>query len=255
MIGQLDLFITAVPTDPLIGLSVELSDACKCGGTVALTGAGSGPHRASLHCASCGAHPGWLPRKACSFISKIIKEFGPLTAPIKIRAVRGSATIRDISPNAYRPLQPAIVECKLMRKHEAFPSNYYNSKNVSTPIMRTIDYAVIEPVGEGANQQQKVVAHFKESDSKLLVVTSTKYDAISLIAGSDETDDWGGTEIVLEPGKVPFQGKLVGSISIRPPRRPPPQRATAPQRAPGPTGAGPIAAVAEPDFDDELDEL
>ncbi len=140
-----------------------------------------------------------------------------------------------------------------MRKHDAFPSNYYNSKNVSTPIARTIDYVAVEAVGEGANQQQKPVAHFKESDSKLLVVTATKYDAISLIAGSDETDDWPGTQIVLEPGKVPFQGKLVDSISVRPPRRPAPQRATAPRRTPGPTS--PTAAVAEPDFEDELNEF
>ena len=49
-----------------------------------------------------------------------------------------------------------------MHKHEVFPSSYYNSKNVSTPILLTIDSAAMEPVGEGANQQQKLVAHFKE---------------------------------------------------------------------------------------------
>jgi hypothetical protein len=68
--------------------------------------------------------------------------------------------------------------------------------------------------------------HFKEEDSKLLVVTPTKFDAIALIAKSDETDDWPGIEIVLESGKASFQGKLVDSVSIRaarnttPPKRP-----------------------------------
>ena len=53
-----------------------------------------------------------------------------------------------------------------MRKHEVFPSTYYNAKDVSTgPIMLTIDFTAIEPVGEGTNQQQKLVAHFKEPNA------------------------------------------------------------------------------------------
>jgi hypothetical protein len=226
MTAQLDLFTAALPTVPLIGLSVELSDSCKCGGTVALTGAGRGPHRASLHCSSCGAHRGWLSRGTCTLINGIITRFGPLTAPIVIRRGERIRNNSGSHPECIPAAQPANTEYHIMRKHELFPSNYYNSKNVSTAIIRTIDYATTEPVGEGANQQQKLVAHFKEPDSKLLVVTSTKYDAISLIARSDETDDWPGTQIVLEPGKVPFQGKLVDSINIRPPRKPSPQRGT-----------------------------
>jgi hypothetical protein len=94
-----------------------------------------------------------------------------------------------------------------MRKHEVFTSNYYNSKDVSTtPIMLTIDYVAMEPVGEGANKQEKLVAHFREPKAKLLVVSSTKYDAIALIAQSDETEDWPGVKIVLEPGRLPFKG-------------------------------------------------
>ena len=133
-----------------------------------------------------------------------------------------------------------------MGKHEAFPSTYYNSKDVSTgPIPLTSDYVAMEPVGEGTNQQQKLVAHFKEPNSKLLVVTPTKYDAISLIAQSDDTEDWSGVKIVLEAGKTSLQGKLVDCVIIRAPRRPTPQKAQAPQTAPAP-------AAAELDFDDEL---
>lgn len=139
-----------------------------------------------------------------------------------------------------------------MRRENVFPSTYYNSKVLlsSGPVLLTIDFAAIEPVGQGADKQDKLVLHFKEPNSRLLVVTPTKYDAISLIAGSDDTDGWPGTQMVLEAGKVPFQGKLVDSIGIRAPRRPPPQQAANPQKPPGPT-----AAVAEPDFEDELDEL
>ena len=61
----------------------------------------------------------------------------------------------------------------------------YNSKAVAGgPILLTIDFAQIEPVGEGANKTEKLVVHFKENNSKLLVVTPTKWDAIGLIAKS-----------------------------------------------------------------------
>jgi hypothetical protein len=128
-----------------------------------------------------------------------------------------------------------------MRKGDAFPTTYYNAKDVlsSGPILRTIDHAAMEQVGEGANKKEKLVAHFKEPNAKLLVVTSTKYDAISLIAQSDDTEDWPGVKIVLEPGKASFQAKLVDSINIRAPRKPASQKVPAP-------------AFAEPDFDDEL---
>jgi hypothetical protein len=117
----------------------------------------------------------------------------------------------------------------IMRRHEAFPSTYYNAKDVSTgPIMLTIDFTAIEPVGEGTNQQQKLVAHFKEPNAKLLVVTPTKFDAIALIAQSDETEDWPGVKIVLEAGKASLQGKLVDSVSIRAPRRATPIMPAAP---------------------------
>jgi hypothetical protein len=96
--------------------------------------------------------------------------------------------------------------------------------------------------GRRCQQQDKLVIRFKEEDSKLLVVSATKFDAIALIAKSDETDDWPGVKIVLEAGKASFQGKLVDSISIRAPRKPPsPKRATA------------AVAEDEAEFDDEIE--
>jgi hypothetical protein len=108
-----------------------------------------------------------------------------------------------------------------MRKHEAFPSAYYNAKSVSGgPILLTIDFIRMESVDEGANKGEKLVAHFKETDAKLLVINPTKFDAIALIAESDETNDWGGVQIVLEAGKTQLQGKLVDCVNIRPFRKP-----------------------------------
>src|SRR6185437_13348876 len=117
-----------------------------------------------------------------------------------------------------------------MKRHEIFPSTYYNSQDVREGrLLLTVDFARMESVGEGDNKQEKLVIRFKEENSKLLVVTPTKYDAIALIAKSHETDDWTGIKIVLESGRASFQGKLVDSISIRAPRNStPPKRPAAP---------------------------
>jgi len=139
----------------------------------------------------------------------------------------------------------------MARKEEVFPSTYYNSKAVAGgPILLTIDFAQMEPVGEGANKTEKWVVHFKEKDSKLLVVTPTKWDAIALIAKSDDSDEWSGTQIVLEAGKAQLQGKLVDCVNIRPPRRPK-QMGGAEAARPKPP-APPVAEV-DADFGDEIE--
>jgi hypothetical protein len=92
--------------------------------------------------------------------------------------------------------------------------------------------------------------HFKEQNSKLLVVTPTKWDAIALIAKNDDSDEWSGTQIVLEAGKALLQGKLVDCVNIRPPRKP--KRMGAPEPAPSKPPAPPVAEV-DADFDDDIE--
>ena len=131
-----------------------------------------------------------------------------------------------------------------MKRHEVFRSTYYNSQDVRAgPLLLTIDSVNMERVGE----KEKLVCRFKEEDSKLLVVTPTKFDAIALIAGSDDTD-WPGVKIVLEAGKASFQGKLVDSISIRAPRKP--KRMGAPEPTPPKPPTSPTAVEVE--LDDEI---
>jgi hypothetical protein len=107
-----------------------------------------------------------------------------------------------------------------MKKTDVFPSDYYNSSDVKNgPILLTISDVRIESVGNGTNTE-KCVASFREANTKKLVVTSTKFDAIAMIAKSDDTENWVGLQIVLELGKANYQGKLVDSVAIRAPRRP-----------------------------------
>jgi hypothetical protein len=86
MSAQLDFFREPAAPDPLQGLAVHLSSHCRrCGAVVARIAEGAGPHAASLCCATCAAHRGWLAHDAHSFLTKILTTFGSPTAPVTIR--------------------------------------------------------------------------------------------------------------------------------------------------------------------------
>jgi hypothetical protein len=95
MIDQLDFFDVpaspsppspATPHDPLLGLTVELPDECRCASNVAIIGAGTQIHRAALNCRSCGRHRGWLSKFTADWITHVAARFG---APEIIKIKRG----------------------------------------------------------------------------------------------------------------------------------------------------------------------
>ena len=58
-----------------------------------------------------------------------------------------------------------------------------------------------------------------EEDINPMVLNSTNAKAIAKIAGSEETEDWPGTKIVLfNDPTVEWAGKPIGGIRIRPPK-------------------------------------
>jgi putative DNA primase/helicase len=84
--------------DPLVDLTIRLDRACdreqgcrdRCVGVIE---PGSGPHCYALHCAGCGRHRGWLPRRAAALLRSLY-EVGQLSsAPI----LRDQAIVRDLS--------------------------------------------------------------------------------------------------------------------------------------------------------------
>ena len=82
--------IVQFPATPLVGLRVRLErtidvPCAACGETVVVIGQGAGPHVASLHCASCDRHRGWLPETVASFLRETISRFGRPTRTLTIR--------------------------------------------------------------------------------------------------------------------------------------------------------------------------
>jgi len=69
----------------LSGLVVNMPRACNCGSSVMKAGPGRGAHLASLRCAACGRHCGWISTPVANFLLDIIARFGRPTKPIEVR--------------------------------------------------------------------------------------------------------------------------------------------------------------------------
>jgi hypothetical protein len=84
-------------TTPLLGLRIHLKrtidvPCCACGETIVVIGKSTGSHAASLHCASCERHRGWLPTTVADFLTDLVVRFGRPTAPITVRNSELAAT-------------------------------------------------------------------------------------------------------------------------------------------------------------------
>jgi hypothetical protein len=96
---------------------------------------------------------------------------------------------------------------------KAFPSKYLQASDLDHPVIATIKSVPTENVGSGDNLEEKLVAKFQE-DVKGVVLNLTRAEAISAIAGDDDTDTWVGVRIRLSRGMTRYQGKKVPCIVI-----------------------------------------
>lgn len=107
-----------------------------------------------------------------------------------------------------------------MNIQTAFPSDYVKAADLGrNRVKATIDNVTIEKIG---NEDQKPVVYFQGKE-KGLVLNKTNANMISEIAGTDETDDWKGVQIVMYVTKVEYAGKRVDGIRVDYPadRQPP----------------------------------
>ena len=82
----------------LIGLPIKLQrtidgPCAVCGETAVIIGAGAGPYVASLRCARCDRHRGWLPTTVANFLTDLVVRFGRPAEPITIRNSELAATL------------------------------------------------------------------------------------------------------------------------------------------------------------------
>lgn len=139
-------------------------------------------------------------------------------------------------------------------------SKFLKKEDCGPGILVTIKDVRQENVAkEGAPEELKWCMHFAETE-KPMVLNNTNAQIIAAVCGSEQTEDWVNSKIVLyNDPNITFQGKLVGGIRARAPKNKQPaiarQATPAPKPAPKPAPAPeptPEELAAEADVQDDV---
>ena len=102
---------------------------------------------------------------------------------------------------------------------EFLTGNYLTAAEIKIPTNVTIKDAKRELVGQGQNQQTKLVVHFNEL-AKGLVANKTNLGVIANLFGTN-SDAWKGQPLQLYSEMVSFQGRQVPGLRVRAVPQPP----------------------------------
>ena len=103
-----------------------------------------------------------------------------------------------------------------MNINTAFPSNYIKASDLNgSAVPVTIREVKVEEVGR--TKDRKPVVYFLGKE-KGLVLNRTNSKKIAEIAGSPDTEDWGGTVIAIYPTETEFGGETVECIRVKAPK-------------------------------------
>src|SRR5690606_41858672 len=99
------------------------------------------------------------------------------------------------APGGRVPLKPG----------DAFPPTFLKAGDLNGQrAVVIVSHVKFEDIGG----DHRPVVYFK-GKTKGLVLNKTNGNMIAEISGDDDTDNWGGTRLVLYPTRVDFQGKRV----------------------------------------------
>ena len=108
-----------------------------------------------------------------------------------------------------------------MKMNDVFPSKYLKADDLEdgdlTLTIRNEDPVTHEEFTQKGKPtpDNKPVLHFKERDSKPLVLNKTNWKTIGQALGSDDSDDWCGRQITLFATEVESFGEMTMAIRIR----------------------------------------
>jgi hypothetical protein len=127
-----------------------------------------------------------------------------------------------------------------MKIGQMMESKFLKKEDVDPPKLVTIKGFSQQNAGRDDAPEMKWCMSFIELN-KPMVMNSTNLQLAAQALGSDDTDNWTGKQVVLyNDPSVQFQGKLIGGIRIRAPKKR--------------TGAAPAPApvATEEEFDDDI---
>ena len=97
-----------------------------------------------------------------------------------------------------------------MKFTDMFPSNYLKAEDLQGSKLKV---TIADVVRERLGDDEKSVLYFREK-KKGLVLNVTNGKSVMKIAGSDDSNDWEGTQINLYATEVDFKGDRVPAIRI-----------------------------------------
>lgn len=102
---------------------------------------------------------------------------------------------------------------------EMITSKFLKKEDVGNGALLTIKNVVQHDVAQqGAGPEYKWCCEFREEE-KPLVLNVTNMRLLESITGSDDTDDWIGTQVVLyNDPSIMYAGKMTGGIRVRAPK-------------------------------------
>lgn len=133
-----------------------------------------------------------------------------------------------------------------MKIGQMMESKFLKKEDVEPPKLVTIRGFSQQNAGRDDAPEMKWTMKFIELD-KPMVMNSTNLQLAAQALGSDDTDHWIGKQIVLyNDPSVQYQGRLIGGIRIRAPKKRPVPIASANAVPP------PVPVATEEEFDDDI---
>jgi hypothetical protein len=134
-------------------------------------------------------------------------------------------------------------------------SKFFRAEDLTEETTLRMKSVTEEMVGQGADQEKKLVVWFTNS-KKGLALNRTNNRTIRGAYG-DDTAGWIGKLIVVFPTKADFRGRLVGALRVRiPPKKNPSITTASPTAKPAPAGKPEPEQEQDeeqdPDLDDEI---
>jgi hypothetical protein len=118
-------------------------------------------------------------------------------------------------------------------RREVFPSRYLAAEDFQPEgTVLTVDHCEFEKMQDG---EKKLVMYFKEMQ-KGVIVNATKWKAMEMLTGSDESDDWDNARVRVFPGETTYNSDIVPCLYFDK-KKPKPTMAVKGERAAKPSVA------------------
>jgi hypothetical protein len=102
-----------------------------------------------------------------------------------------------------------------MKASSIYRSNFHTAADLDgNEVEATVDKVVMEEFTNDGEKVRKPVIHWRDSELRPWVVNKSNWKLLATALGN-ETDDWAGATVLLEPTLVQFKGKVTESTGVK----------------------------------------